>query len=167
MLYLSPLSTLTPSRTTSNAVSLLNPIFRRLTLSRDSRLALFCCHNRYHTFCAISLNPTPALQNTPSMPPPPTLTNVNLQTPIYAPCMLHACSNYAPRMHPRCSATHSHFLVEQQMQFSHVVFPAKTHPFFKFNTFITLPHRPILGRKCDEYPHFAISSYFTKKIHPA
>ncbi len=29
--------------------------------------------------------------------------------------MLHACSKDAPRMHARCSATHSRFLVKQQM----------------------------------------------------
>ena len=75
--------------------------------------------------------------------------------------MLHACSNYAPRMLHRCSATLSLFLVKQQMRFPHVVYPAKPHPFFKFPALTPLPHRPILSRECDEYPHFAISSYLT------
>ncbi len=60
--------------------------------------------------------------------------------------MLHACSNNAPRMHARCSATHSSSLVKQQMSFSADVYPTIQHPSYKYSTTIPshTPHHSVV-----------------------
>ena len=47
--------------------------------------------------------------------------------------MLRGCSNYAPRMLHRCSATLSRFLVEQQMEFLRIVYSTILHHSSKFH----------------------------------
>ncbi len=66
--------------------------------------------------------------------------------------MLPGCSNDAPRMLHRCSATHSRFLVKQQIPFPAIVKHPKTPPSSKNHPILPLSHPPFSNRKCDEYP---------------
>ncbi len=82
---------------------------------------------------------------------------------LHAPWMLQRCSNDAPRMLHRCSASHSRFLVKQQILFSTVVKSPILHPSSKNHILSTPPHPPFFSRECDEYPLLPIFTLISKR----